>query len=93
MKTLKITARDYLKANRKASREAEIGDHGRPVGFHRVHKSKKAYDRKKQRADDKRHLPSSFPHISPFWGLSARRSASNGSPFTEKIPAGSPLRL
>lgn len=61
MKTTKITARDYIKANRKASRKAEIGNHGRPVSFCRVHKSKKVYDRKKQKADDKRHLPSPFP--------------------------------
>lgn len=53
--------RDYVKANRRASREAEIENHARPVSFSRVHKSKKVYDRKKLKADDKRHLPSSFP--------------------------------
>lgn len=61
MKTKTNGLRDYLKANRRASREAEIGNHDRPVSFSRVHKSKKVYDRKKLRADDKRHLPSSFP--------------------------------
>lgn len=54
--------RDYVKANRRASREAEIENHARPVNFSRVHKSKKVYDRKKLKADDKRHLPSSFPY-------------------------------
>lgn len=65
MKTKTNGLRDYLKANRRASREAEIGNHDRPVSFSRVHKSKKVYDRKKLRADDKRHLPSSFPSGRP----------------------------
>lgn len=55
---MEITERDYIKAFRKASREAEIEDHMRPVSFNRVHKSKKVYDRKREKADDKRHLPS-----------------------------------
>lgn len=46
----KITENDYIKANRKASREEEIREHGRPAGHNRVHKSKKAYDRKKMKA-------------------------------------------
>lgn len=46
MKTKTNGLRDYLKANRRASREAEIGNHDRPVSFSRVHKSKKVYDRK-----------------------------------------------
>ena len=49
MKTKTNGLRDYLKANRRASREAEIGNHDRPVSFSRVHKSKKVYDRKKLR--------------------------------------------
>lgn len=56
----KITERDYIKANRRASREAEIENHSHPLSLSRVHKSKKVYDRKRQRADDKRHLPSFF---------------------------------
>ena len=32
---------DYIKANRKGSREAEIENHGHPVSFNRVHVSKK----------------------------------------------------
>ena len=46
----RITEQDYLKAHRKASREEEIARHGRPVGQSRVHRSKKAYDRKKTKA-------------------------------------------
>ena len=67
MKTKTNGLRDYLKANRRASREAEIGNHDRPVSFSRVHKSKKVYDRKKLRADDKRHLPSSFYRVGRIW--------------------------
>ena len=37
---------DYIKANRKGSREAEIENHGHPVSFNRVHVSKKVYNRK-----------------------------------------------
>lgn len=47
MKKQKITQQDYLKAHRKASREEEIARHGRPARFRAVHKSKKAYDRKR----------------------------------------------
>jgi len=43
-----ITVSDFLQANRKASREEEIAAHGKQISFRRVmHKSKKAYDRKK----------------------------------------------
>ena len=54
---------EYVKANRKGSREAEIENHGRPVGYNRVHVSKKVYDRKKVKADDMRRLPYLFPDI------------------------------
>lgn len=40
---------DYIKANRKGSREAEIENHGHPVSFNRVHVSKKVYNRKEIR--------------------------------------------
>lgn len=53
-----ITKGDYIKANRKASREAEIENHSKPVSFNRVHVSKKVYNRKKVKADDIRRLPS-----------------------------------
>lgn len=48
-----ITQSDYIKANRKASREAEIENHTHPVNYNRVCKSKKVYDRKKMKASDK----------------------------------------
>lgn len=60
MKTKKMTQRDYIKANRKASREAEIEQHTRPVNFCRVHQSKKVYDRKRSKAEYKKALPSFF---------------------------------
>lgn len=42
------TLADYVKANRKASREEEILAHGKPVSTRpAVFKSKKVYDRKK----------------------------------------------
>ena len=50
MKKRTITQRDYIKANRKASREAEIENHNHPVSFGRVHKSKRVYDRKRIKA-------------------------------------------
>lgn len=64
MKKQKITQQDYLKAHRKASREEEIARHGRPARFRAVHKSKKAYDRKREKAG-LRNLPFSF-HIFPL---------------------------
>ncbi len=64
MKTLKITQRDYIKANRRASRLAEIENHCRPVSIAGVHKSKKVYDRKRGKAEMKKALPYLF-----LWGL------------------------
>lgn len=46
----RITQSDYIKANRIASREAEIENHGHPVCHKMVHKSKKIYDRKRKKA-------------------------------------------
>ena len=55
-KTLRITEADFMLANRRAARLEEIAEHGRPVTFRKaIHKSKKAYDRKrlkKQILDD-----------------------------------------
>lgn len=51
------TLDEYVKANRKASREAEIAQYGRPLNFSRIHESKRTYNRKRIKADDKRHLP------------------------------------
>ena len=42
----KLTDRDFIKANRKASREEEIERHGKPIKIGGVHKSKKVYTRK-----------------------------------------------
>jgi hypothetical protein len=50
MKTYKITQEDYIKANRKASREEEIRLYGKQIfNRHIVHKSKKKYNRKRDR--------------------------------------------
>ena len=49
MKT-KITEQDYIKANRKASREEEIRLYGKPISSRRnIHKSKKQYNRQRDR--------------------------------------------
>lgn len=50
MKKLTITRSDYIKANRKASRDEEIALHGKPARWGAVHKSKKIYDRKRDKA-------------------------------------------
>jgi len=42
----KITEKDFMKANRKASRDEEISNHGKPVRMGGLHKSKKNYSRK-----------------------------------------------
>ena len=48
----RITEKDYIKANRKAAREAEIAQHGKQVSLRPVvHKSKKEYNRKSIKAD------------------------------------------
>lgn len=46
----RITEEDYIKANRRASREEEIRAHGKPLPKSKAHKSKKIYDRKKSKA-------------------------------------------
>ena len=51
---------EYIKANRKGSREAEIENHGRPVSHNRVHVSKKVYNRKRAKADALGRLPYLF---------------------------------
>ncbi|MEG2366178.1 MAG: hypothetical protein RSB29_05425 [Alistipes sp.] len=50
MKRFKITQRDYIKANRKASREEELERYGHPLNFRAVHLSKKIYNRKRDKA-------------------------------------------
>ena len=52
-KKLRITLDDFMLANRKAAREEEIREHGRPVSSRTVlHKSRKVYDRKRDRKID-----------------------------------------
>jgi len=49
---------DYVKANRKASREEEIALHGKQISMRStVHKSKKIYDRKKEKKAGLKDLP------------------------------------
>ena len=61
-KKLRITEADYLKANRRASRQEEIESHGHPVqGRAMIHKSKKVYDRTRMKraaikSDDSSHF-------------------------------------
>mgnify|MGYP000252279715 CR=1 FL=1 len=62
MKKQKITQNDYIKAHRKASREEEIQNHTHPINYGRVQQSKKVYNRKKDKADDKG-LPGFFMSI------------------------------
>ena len=50
LKKLRITEADFMLANRRAARMEEIAGHGRPVTFRStIHKSKKVYDRKKEK--------------------------------------------
>lgn len=44
----KITERDFMKANRKASRDEEIEAHGKPLNHTNYFKSKKTYNRKEK---------------------------------------------
>lgn len=47
-KKLRITEKDFLLANRRASRAEEIEKYGRQISMRSVtHKSKKVYDRKR----------------------------------------------
>ena len=46
-KKLRITEADFLLAQRRAARMEEISEHGRPVSYTALHKSKKVYDRKR----------------------------------------------
>lgn len=47
MKTkMKITENDYIKANRKGSRDAELMNRTGWISIHKVHKTKKDYNRK-----------------------------------------------
>ena len=51
-KKLRITEADFMLANRQAARLEEIERYGKPVSFRKVlHKSKKAYDRKRMKRE------------------------------------------
>lgn len=51
MKQIRITEQDYIKANRKASRDEEIAFFGKQVTHRtKVQKSKKVYDRNGRKA-------------------------------------------
>lgn len=57
MKKHKITQQDYLRAHRRASREEEIERHGRAASLRpAVHRSKKTYNRKREKAGLKSRL-------------------------------------
>ncbi|MFR9498507.1 MAG: hypothetical protein SNI51_05620 [Rikenellaceae bacterium] len=65
MKQRKITEQDYLKANRKASREEEIRAYGKQITHRtKVQKSKRSYDRTGHKAALKK-LPFFMDIISP----------------------------
>lgn len=61
MKKYKITEKDYVKANRKASREEELALHDRPVRRSVVHISKKTYNRQQMKAGIK-----NLPFLNPL---------------------------
>ena len=82
MHARKITEHYYIKANRRASRETEIENHSHPLNLSRVHKSKKVYDRKRQRADDKRHLPSFFYLIRLYEKIEAATLRTQNRTYT-----------
>lgn len=42
------TTDEYIKANRKASREEEIAAHGHPIPHNKIWKNKKTYCRKEK---------------------------------------------
>ncbi len=50
---LRITLEDFILANKKAAREEEIAQFGRPVSSRTLlHKSRKIYDRKRMKKVD-----------------------------------------
>ena len=51
MKNFKITQKDFIKANRRGSRMAELEDSTGFASNHKVHRSKKSYSRKNYRAE------------------------------------------
>ena len=45
------TEKDFIKASRRGSREAEIEFYGKPINFNKTHKNKKKYTRKLKHKD------------------------------------------
>ena len=43
---LRITIKDYILANKRASRQIELDENRRPLTVTKIHKSKKIYSRK-----------------------------------------------
>lgn len=87
MKTkMRFTLEDYLKANRKIAREEELTAHGKPVRINRIHKSKKAYDRKMNKAELKKALPYLFMGCRDFFvNLKTEINNNNNRRKYEKI--------
>jgi len=85
VKTAKLA--DYIKANRKGSREAEIENHNRPVSHNRVHVSKKVYNRKRNKADFKDDLPYFFYIHLLYHKSEARKSSGLSSSKKSVLPA------
>ena len=50
---LKITLKDYIFANNKASREIELEENRRKLTLTKIHKSKKTYSRKMKHKNKK----------------------------------------
>lgn len=58
---------DYIKANRKASREEEIAAHGKLISMRTtVHKSKKIYDRNREKKAGIKNLPFLFVYSEKY---------------------------
>lgn len=79
-KKLRITQKDFLLANRRASRAEEIEKYGKQISMRSItHKSKKVYDRNRLKkagikyCDD---LPLlcyiRFHHLTPYWSRKNR---------------------
>lgn len=70
-KKLRITEADYLKANRRASRQEEIESHGHPIqGRAMIHKSKKVYDRNRMKRAAIKSDDSSFFKVQTKYSVS-----------------------
>lgn len=64
---------EYVKANRKGSREAEIEMYGHPVNHHRIWVSKKVYNRSQMKRLSRDNDGDSLLFLSLFCSLSLFR--------------------